>query len=109
MSSIFEKLQSEIEAYKCVEGITIADVLILSPVLRHAINAITREGGMDLAEIIPKLGTSANEAKILLDMLVEKGYLTTIEKDETVIYQTSLARKRKSSRTDYVRLPFETS
>jgi DNA-binding MarR family transcriptional regulator len=109
MSSTFEKLQTEIAAYKHVEGITIADVLPLSPALRHVINTITRQGGMGLAEITPELGTSASETKILLDMLVEKGYLTTLEKDGTLVYKTSLTRKRKSSRTDYVRLPFETS
>jgi DNA-binding MarR family transcriptional regulator len=108
MSNLFKKLQSEIAAYKQVEGITIADVLTLAPELRHTLNAITRQGGMGLAEIVPELGMSANETKILLDMLVEKGYLTTIEKDGSLLYKTSLARKRKSSRPDYVRLPFET-
>ncbi len=109
MSSTFRKLQSEIANYKHVEGITIADVLHLSPELRHVINAITRQGGMNLAEIVPELDISARETELLLNMLVEKGYLTTIEEDGTLIYKTSLTRKRKSSRTNYVRLPFEAS
>ena len=51
MASLFDRLQSEIEARQRMEGITPADLLDLSPELRRIINMIMRQKEMGLAEI----------------------------------------------------------
>ena len=92
MTGLFDKLQSEIETRQCVAGITATDLLALSPELRRIINLIMRRSGMSLTEAVFELDMRPSEAKRLLDMLVEKGYLKVFEMKGEQIYKAFLAR-----------------
>ena len=94
MAGLFERLQSEIETRRRVEGIAPADLLELSPELGRLIGVMLRQGGMSLAEIVLQLDMRPSEVKKLLDTLSEKGYLKTFEIDGEQRYKTFLARKR---------------
>jgi len=93
MSSLFDRLQSEIEARQCMEGITPADLPDLSPELRRIVNTITRRGEMSPAEIVLELDMRPSEARELLDTLVEKGVLKTVEVKGELRYKTFFARR----------------
>jgi DNA-binding MarR family transcriptional regulator len=94
MASLFDRLQSEIEARQRVKGITPADLLDLSPELRRIINMIMRQKEMGLAEIMFELDMRPSEARGLLDTLVEKGYLKAIEVEGELRYKTFFAPRR---------------
>lgn len=55
MAGLFENLRLEIETRQSVKGITLADLLDLSPRLRRLINTIIRRGEMSLIEIASEL------------------------------------------------------
>lgn len=95
MAGLFDRLQSEIEARQRVEGITPADLLNISPELRRIINMIMRRREMSLAEIVFELDMRPSEARGLLDTLVDKGYLRTLEVEGEQHYKAFLARRRR--------------
>ena len=94
MTSLFDRLQSEIETRQRMEGITPADLLDLSPELRRIVNTIMRRKEMSLAEIVFELDMRPSEARGLLDTLVEKGFLKTFEVKGELRYKTFFARRR---------------
>jgi len=94
MASLFDRLQAEIETRQRMEGITLADLLDLSPELRRIINTITRRGEMSLAEIVLELDMMPSEVRGLLDTLVGKGYLRSFEVEGELRYKTFFAQKR---------------
>lgn len=93
MASLFDRLQSEIEARQAEEGITPADLLNVSPELRRIINMIMRQREMSLVEIVFELDMRPSEARGLLDTLVEKGYLRGFEVKGEQHYKAFFARK----------------
>jgi len=94
MAGLFDRLQSEIETRQRMEGITPADLLDLSPELRHIINMIMRRREMSLTEIVLELDMRPSEVRGLLDTLVEKGYLKAFEVKGELHYKTFFARRR---------------
>ena len=92
--SIFGRIQKEIDSQDKQEGITLADLLDLSPELRRLMNRITREGSMTVKGAAELLEESEENARKTLDALVGKGYLERIEEDEGWVYRTRFARKR---------------
>jgi DNA-binding MarR family transcriptional regulator len=91
---IFDRMQQEIDTQEKREGITLADLLDLSPPLRRLMNRITREGQLsveDAAELLE--GTSA-DARQTLNTFVEKGYLEREQQEGEWVYRTRFARKR---------------
>jgi DNA-binding MarR family transcriptional regulator len=94
MDSLFDRLQSEIEARQRMEGITPADLLDLSPELRRVVNTITRRGDMSLAEIVPELDMPPSELGRLLGTLVEKGFLRSFETEGELRYKTFFGRRQ---------------
>ena len=93
MDSLFDRLQSEIKARQRMEGITPADVLDLSPELRRVVNAITRRGEMGLAEIELELNLEPAALRMLLDTLVEKGFLRSFEVEGEPRYKTFFSQR----------------
>ncbi len=107
---IFDRIQGEIEARDKQEGITLAELLDLSPSLRRLMNRITREGGLTATAAAEHLeesprsgddpygtmpyGTSPANTQKMLDELVEKGYLERDKQEGDWVYQTRFARKR---------------
>jgi DNA-binding MarR family transcriptional regulator len=91
---IFSRIQSEIDAREKQEGITPADLLDLSEPLRRLMNRITREGELTIEAAAEHLGESPDNARKMLDALVEKGYLEREQREEGWVYRTRFARKR---------------
>lgn len=91
---IFDRIQGEIEAREKQEGITLAELLDLSPSLRRLMNRITRERGLTVAVAAEHLEESPADTQKMLDGLVEKGYLEREKREEGWVYQTRFARKR---------------
>jgi DNA-binding MarR family transcriptional regulator len=92
---IFDHIQGEIEGREKHEGgITPADLLDLSPPLRQLMRYITREGEIGVETAAEHLGESPENAREMLNALVEKGYLEREEREEGWVYRTHFARKR---------------
>jgi len=91
---IFKRMQAEIDGREKQEGITLADLLDLSPPLRRLMNRITREGEMTVEAAAEHLGESAANTREMLNALVEKGYLERVEQKGGWVYQTRFGRKR---------------
>jgi DNA-binding MarR family transcriptional regulator len=94
MMGIFGRIQNEIESQDKQEGITLADLLDLSPDLRRLMNRITRKGSMTAEGAAELLEESQENARKTLDALVGKGYLERTEEEEGWVYRTRFARKR---------------
>jgi DNA-binding MarR family transcriptional regulator len=91
---IFGRIQKEIDSQDKQEGITLADLLDLSPELRRLMNRITREGSITVKGASEALGESEGNARKTLDALVGKGFLERTEEEEGWVYRTRFARKR---------------
>jgi predicted ArsR family transcriptional regulator len=91
---IFKHMQAEIDGREKQEGITLADLLDLSPPLRRLMNRITREGQMAVEGAAELLGETPAHAREMLNGLVEKGYLERAEQEEGWVYRTRFGRKR---------------
>jgi hypothetical protein len=92
---MFDRLQRELEKRSRVEGITPADVMELPEPLRTAMNKIMRKGSMTLSELTAELNLRTAETRRLGEILVEKGFLSSIrrEADGEIVYQTRFTRK----------------
>jgi DNA-binding MarR family transcriptional regulator len=96
---MFDRLQRELKKRSKVEGITPADVMELPEPLRTAMNKIMRKGSMTLSELAAELKLKTAETRRLGQMLVEKGFLSSIRRkaDGEIVYQTRFVRKRGRS------------
>jgi predicted ArsR family transcriptional regulator len=91
---IFGRIQSEIDAREKQDGITPADLLDLSEPLRRLMNRITREGELTAEAASEHVGEPLDNARQMLDALVEKGYLEREQREQGWVYRTRFARKR---------------
>jgi DNA-binding MarR family transcriptional regulator len=91
---IFGRVQKEIDAREKQEGITPADLLDLSPSLRRLMNRITRGGELRVETAAEILEETPDNARHMLNALVEKGYLEREEQEGDWVYRTRFARKR---------------
>ncbi|MGD1995167.1 MAG: hypothetical protein PVH62_00185 [Anaerolineae bacterium] len=92
---IFNHIKKEIEGREKQEGISPADLLDLSPMLRRLMNRITREGDLTAETAAEHLDEPLANARQMLEALVEKGYLHREEREEGTIYRTRFARRRR--------------
>ena len=94
---IFKHLQDEIDDREKREGITLAELLDLSPTLRRLMNRVTRHGELTVKEAAEELDISVEETEEMLNALVEKGYLLREKREDVWIYRVYFARKRGTS------------
>ncbi len=71
---LFDRLQDEIEHREEQVGISPADLLDMSPELQRLVRTMSRHGAMTLDEVSSQVALPADEARSLLDGLVEKGH-----------------------------------
>ena len=92
---MFDRLQRELKKRPKVEGITPADMVDLPEPLRTAMNKMVRKGSMTLSELTAELNLKTTQTRRLGAMLIEKGFLSSIEQeaDGEIVYQTRFARK----------------
>lgn len=91
---IFDHLQNEIEDRDKRDGITLAELLDLSPPLRRLMKRITRVGEMTVEQASENLELPAEQVDEMLFSLVKKGYLQREERDNIWYYSTRFAKKR---------------
>jgi DNA-binding MarR family transcriptional regulator len=91
---IFNRVQKEIDARDKQEGISPADLLDLSSLLRRLMNRITRQGEITVEGAAEHLGETLDNTRKMLNTLVEKGYLEREEREDGWVYRTRFARKR---------------
>ncbi len=89
-SSLFGKIQEEIEIRERREGITAADILTLPAPQRRVLNKITRSGEMSLTQLSQEVNIPLSELEPMLETLVEKGYLN---RRSQVLYRVSFGKK----------------
>ena len=94
---IFKHLQNEIDEREKREGITLAELLDLSPPLRRLMNRVTRLGELSLTNAADELNQSKEATQDMLNSLVEKGYLLREKQESEWIYRTRFAKKRGTS------------
>ena len=99
MSSLFDRLQDEIEANERGEGISPIDLLDLPDEVATVIKQIIRRNGMKLIQVAEALQKPAAEVQTLLDELVNKGSVRQIEVKGEIWYKARFAKKRSRSRT----------
>jgi DNA-binding MarR family transcriptional regulator len=91
---IFDRMKKEIDAREEQEGITLADLLDLSPPLRRLMNRITREGQLSVERAAELLEETPANAQQTLNAFVDKGYLEREKQEGEWVYRTRFARTR---------------
>jgi DNA-binding MarR family transcriptional regulator len=91
---IFDRIQKEIDERDKQEGISPADLLDLSSLLRRLMNRITRQGEITVEGAAEHRGETLDNTRKMLNTLVEKGYLEREEREDGWVYRTRFARKR---------------
>lgn len=91
---IFKRLQNEVEERKKREGITLADLLELSPPQRRLMNRVTRYGELTAEQAAEMLNETPETVAEMLNTLAEEGYLLREKREGVWFYQVHLARKR---------------
>jgi predicted ArsR family transcriptional regulator len=94
---IFKHMQDEIDDRENREGITLAELLDLSPPLRRLMNRVTRQGELTVDAAADYLEMAPEEVQEMMSSLVKKGYLVREEREEGWVYKTRFAHKRGRS------------
>jgi DNA-binding transcriptional ArsR family regulator len=91
---IFGHLQNEIEDREKRDGISLAELLDLSPPLRRLMNRIARQGEQTVEEAAEHLKESPDQVREWMNALVEKGYLDREKREDVWHYKIRFAYKR---------------
>lgn len=96
-SQAFKSLHQEIQKRVEVKGITPIDMLSLPSPLSGVFDRIMRRGLMTVMEMADELKVTRDEARYLVDLLVSKGYLRSVDNivHNDAAYQIRFAIKRK--------------
>jgi hypothetical protein len=96
ISEKFAKLQQALAHLEQVKGVTPVEILELPSPLDEIVRGMMRSGGLTLEELASKLELTTEEARQLGDLLIEKGFLKTEERQENggVLYKVYFARMR---------------
>jgi hypothetical protein len=78
---IFDHRQQELDKRSRVEGVTLADVIELPEPWRTAMNRMMRADSMTLNGLSAELNLDAAETCQIAEMLVEKGFLSSMSHD----------------------------
>ena len=91
----FADLERQLADLAPVKGIAPVDILQLPAAITPAVRKMMRHG-MTLAELAQELDLSADQARQVGDMLVEKGFLTSQLQGDSgdTIYKVYFARMR---------------
>jgi arginase len=96
---MFEQLYQNLEELQSVQGVTRAKVLTLPEPLLGLLNTLMRRGcrgGMTLRELVGKFQLTESETLQIAEILIEKGYLYSIEDEDTgeSLYGVRFGQKR---------------
>jgi hypothetical protein len=92
---MFEQLLNELAGRPAAQGITMVDVLDLPAPLGAVLRYMIRVGALPLSELAARLALTADEARTLGALLVEKGMLTAeAARDGEPAYRVRFAATR---------------
>ncbi len=91
---IFKRMQDEVGEREKRDGISPVELLELAPPQRRLVRHMMRQGETGVEEAAELVGVSPEEARDMLNELVEKSYLDRVEREGRWYYQVHLARKR---------------
>lgn len=94
MSSLFQRLQDELDSQDQPGGLSPVDLLNLPDELARVVKKLVRRNGLKLAEIADMLDKTLEETQKTLDELVQKGYVRQVEVKEEIWYKVRFAQKR---------------
>ena len=89
------RLELEIEAIECRDGISSLDLLGLPGGVRGLLQVILRQGRTSVRELSQAWSAPEETVQALLMRLAEKGYLVTAEEGEAV-YRVNLSHRRRA-------------
>jgi predicted transcriptional regulator len=94
---LFDRLQDELEAREEEEkSPSVMDTLSLSAPARKVMTTIIRQGGeLSLAQIAAEMKSTPQEVELLLNTLVEKGFLQVEGSGDQKRYKPFMGRKRR--------------
>ncbi len=92
----FARLQQALARLEKVKGVTPVEILELPSPLDEIVREMMRRGRLTLDELAAKLELAPEEARQLAELLIEKGFLQTEERQENggVLYKVYFARMR---------------
>jgi hypothetical protein len=90
----FNTLKRDVESMAEVEGLTMTDLLTFPDDLRLLLNWMMRENGVQIEEMASYLAQEVNEARMLLEKMIEKGLIEEIKKKEEEQYQVLVKSSR---------------
>ena len=83
-----------------VSSKTMADLLFLPKMERTLMNWLLRQQNATLAEIADRIAKDLDDTLVILEELIEQGFLKSVECEGEIRYEPCLvARKRRGSRT----------
>ena len=93
----FEQLQAELMTLPQVNGVMPVDILSVPQPLGPVIRGLVKDRTVSSSELATALDFTSEQAILLGDMLVEKGYLESVEEPdaEEPIYRIRYARVPK--------------
>jgi Fic family protein len=92
---LFGRIQDEFSAREKTLGLDMTDILELPDNLREVINWMLRETYVDMAQVTAHLGNSEQNARTMIDTLLDKGYIREIDMKGRIQYRVRLKPKRK--------------
>lgn len=104
MPGLFDRLQQEITHQDKVAGLSAIDLLDMEPFARRVIQALARQGDLDLAALAQALANAqGDDAAPVADLetrveaLVAEGYVLRREHAGRTIYHTAFGRRRRQA------------
>jgi len=95
MRSLFDRLLAESDTWEEQKGLSPTDLLALPPALSILIGKIVRTNGLTLAGFAAELDQTPENAQQIVDQLLEKGYIQSIEIEQEIWYMANLKGKTR--------------
>lgn len=94
MTSLFDRLQQEIDDRERQDGMSMLDLLDLSPELRNLVLLLARKGQMPADGLAAESGLPFEEVERLMESLAEQGLVRGFDLGERRFYRTYFGRRR---------------
>lgn len=93
----YEELLSELHAWPRSEGVKLSDLIHLRDPLRGALQDLIREGSVTVEAFAEKLDLDLDRTNTIVDLLLDHGFLRTVEsaEDGTTEYRLWYARAHR--------------
>jgi len=91
---MLEAILQAIEAYPADEGLSLSGVMALPDPLGPTLNRMIRRGSLTLPDLSATLGLALDDGRLVAELLVARGLVSSTERDGQMVYRARLARKQ---------------